>query len=75
MQGVVYTPNLTHSNVYYQRQLANYNLCIQEMGTDSPPTMCLWHDGIAHRGSIEVASCLLKWVETSFAPVVQAKGR
>ncbi|RXN09567.1 hypothetical protein ROHU_010985 [Labeo rohita] len=53
MQGVVYTPNLTHSNVYYQRQLANYNLCIQEMGTDNPPTMCLWHEGIAHRGSIE----------------------
>ncbi|XP_050964419.1 uncharacterized protein LOC127164494 [Labeo rohita] len=75
MQGVVYTPNLTHSNVYYQRQLANYNLCIQEMGTDNPPTMCLWHEGIAHRGSIEVASCLLKWVETSFAPLVHAKER
>ncbi|XP_052424869.1 uncharacterized protein LOC127968042 [Carassius gibelio] len=75
MQGVVYTPNLTHSNVYYQRQLANYNLCIQEMGTDKPPTMCLWHEGIAHRGSIEVASCLLKWAETSFAPLVQAKER
>lgn len=75
MQGVVYTPNLTHSNVYYQRPLANYNLCIQEMGTDNPPTMCLWHEGIAHRGSIEVASCLLKWAETSFAPLVQAKER
>ncbi|KAK7167173.1 hypothetical protein R3I94_001543 [Phoxinus phoxinus] len=75
MQGVVFTPNLTHSNVYYQRQLANYNLCIQEMGTDDPPTMWLWHESIAHRGSIEVASCLLKWAETSFAPLVQAKER
>ncbi|XP_051268350.1 uncharacterized protein LOC127370379 [Dicentrarchus labrax] len=73
MQGVVYTPNLTHSNVYYQRQLTNYNFCIQEMGTDDPPTMCLWHEGIAHRGSIEVASCLMKWAETSFAHLVQAK--
>ncbi|KAL1276934.1 hypothetical protein QQF64_023607 [Cirrhinus molitorella] len=45
------------------------------MGTDNPPTMCLWNEGIAHRGSIEVASCLLKWVETSFAPLVQAKER
>ena len=75
MQGVVYTPNLTHANVYYQRQLANYNFCIQEMGTGSPPTMCLWHEGIARRGSIEVASCLLKWAEASFAPLVQAKER
>ncbi|KAL2096951.1 hypothetical protein ACEWY4_001597 [Coilia grayii] len=75
MQGVVYTPNLTHSNVYYQRQLANYNLCIQEMGTDKPPTMCLWHEGIAHRGSVEVASCLLKWVQASFSPLVDAKER
>ncbi|XP_059424654.1 uncharacterized protein LOC132159083 [Carassius carassius] len=45
------------------------------MGIDKPPTMCLWHEGIARRGSIEVASCLLKWEETSFAPLVQAKER
>ena len=34
LQGVMYTPNLTHSNVYYQRQLSNFNFCIQELGKE-----------------------------------------
>lgn len=75
MQGVIYTPNLTHSNVYYQRQLANYNVCIQEMGTADSPTMFLWHEGVAHRGSIEVASCLLKWVQMKFSLLAKPKER
>ncbi|KAJ8365576.1 hypothetical protein SKAU_G00144070 [Synaphobranchus kaupii] len=37
--------------------------------------MCVWHEGIAHRGSVEVASCLMKWVQFSFAPLVKPKER
>nr|XP_014030419.1 unnamed protein product [Salmo salar]XP_014030420.1 unnamed protein product [Salmo salar] len=75
LQGVMYTPNLTHSNVYYQRQLSNFNLCIQELGKEDPAYMCVWHEGIAHRGSIEVASCILKWVKTKFTPLTKPEVR
>ncbi|XP_062866075.1 uncharacterized protein LOC134328780 [Trichomycterus rosablanca] len=75
LQGVIYTPNLTHSNIYYQRQLANCNLCIQELGTEEPATMCVWHEGIAHRGSVEVASCVYKWVQTNFTQLPISKER
>ncbi|CAB1354284.1 unnamed protein product [Coregonus sp. 'balchen'] len=43
LQGMMYTPNLTHFNINYQRQLSNYNLCVQELGTEEPATMCIWH--------------------------------
>ncbi|XP_055765634.1 uncharacterized protein LOC129841399 [Salvelinus fontinalis] len=71
----MYTPNLTHSNVYYQRHLSNLSLCIQELGKEDPAYMCVWHEGIAHRGSIEVASCILKWVKTKFTPLTKPEVR
>lgn len=59
MQQVIFTPTLTHSNMFYSRQLSNYNLCIH-MGDTGKSFMCTWHEGIAGRGGNEIASCLLK---------------
>ncbi|CAB1337788.1 unnamed protein product, partial [Coregonus sp. 'balchen'] len=73
LQGVMYTPSLSHTNIYYQRQLSNYNLSVQDLGTEEPETMCIWHEGVAHRGSLEVASCVLKWVQTKFTPLVKPR--
>ena len=35
--------------------------------------MCVWREGIAHRGSIDVASCVLKWVQTHFSTLTKPK--
>ena len=45
------------------------------MGTEDSPTMFLWDEGVAHRGSIEVASCLLKWVQMKFTILPRSKER
>lgn len=59
LQQVLFTPTLTHSTMFYSRQLSNYNLCIH-IGDNDDCYMCLWHEGIAGRGGNEVASCLFK---------------
>lgn len=59
MQQVIFTPTLTHSSMFYSRQLSNYNLCVH-VGDTGQSYMCLWHEGIAGRGGNEVSSCLLK---------------
>ena len=52
-------PTLTHSDVFYSRQLWVYNFgihdCVSERGY-----MYMWSELTAKRGSSEVASCLLK---------------
>ena len=52
-------PTLTHSDVFYSRQLWVYNFgihdCVSKRGC-----MYMWSELTAKRGSSEVASCLLK---------------
>ena len=56
------TPVLTTNVVFYKRQLWTYNLGIHN-GRNGTACMHTWHDGIASRGSNEVASCLLKHLQ------------
>lgn len=65
LQQVVFTPNLTHSDIYYQRQYSNYNFCIHNLGT-SQVTMNVWHETLAKRGSTEIASCILKYIVNNY---------
>lgn len=65
LQQVLFCPNLTHSSIFYQRQLSNYNFAIHDMGSNDV-TMCLWHECQAKRGSTEIASCILKYVVDRF---------
>ena len=51
-------PTLTHSSMFYLRQLWVYNFGIHECGTGSA-TMCIWNETIAGRGANEIISCLL----------------
>ncbi|KAJ4449889.1 hypothetical protein ANN_01295 [Periplaneta americana] len=62
MQQVLFSPMLTHSNVFYQRQFSTYNNCVSNAGSGQV-TMHLWHEGVADRGASEVAS-----LDTVFCP-------
>ena len=55
MQQVLFTPTLTHSNMFYNRQISNFNLCIH-VGDTCKSFMCLWHEDFPDRGGNEVAS-------------------
>ncbi|XP_041976930.1 uncharacterized protein LOC121731529 [Aricia agestis] len=61
LQQVLFVPTLTHSEMFYKRQLSCYNLCINvaDIGNSF---MCLWHEGICSRGGNEIASCLLTFI-------------
>lgn len=66
LQQVLFCPDLTHSSIFYQRQLSNYNFVIHNMGSNEV-TMCLWHECQAKRGSTEIASCIWKYVDGEFS--------
>lgn len=59
LEQVLSLPTLTHGQMYYLRQLSNYNLCVH-LGDNNTGYMFLWHEGISGRGGNEIASCMLK---------------
>ncbi|KAL4153058.1 hypothetical protein QTP88_000891 [Uroleucon formosanum] len=65
LQQVLFYPTLTHSNMFYQRQLSNYNFAIHNMGNNAV-SMHLWYECIAKRGSLEIASCILNFIESNY---------
>lgn len=68
LQQVLYCPTLTHSSIFYQRQLATYNYAVHDTAKNNA-TMMLWHEALAHRGSTEVASALLFYIWQRFEPL------
>lgn len=58
LKKVLSLPTLTHTNMYYLRQLSNFNLCTHFHNNIS--MMNLWHKGISGRGGNEVASCVFR---------------
>lgn len=59
LQKVFPLPKLTHSDMYYARQLSCYNFGIHVTDTSSG-IMCLWHEGQSSRGGNQMASCLFR---------------
>ena len=54
-------PTLTHTSMFYLRQLWVYNFGIH-LCSDESAFMCVWDESIAGRGSSEIASCLLEYL-------------
>jgi len=61
LEKVLFVPTLTHSQMYYSRQLSVYNLCLH-VGDRRKSYMCVWHEGVASRGANEICSSFLKVV-------------
>ncbi|KAJ8964388.1 hypothetical protein NQ314_004957 [Rhamnusium bicolor] len=59
LEQVMFVQTLTHSEMFYMRQLSCHNLSIN-FGDNKRFYMCFWHEGLAGRGGNEVASCLLR---------------
>ncbi|KAJ8721016.1 hypothetical protein PYW08_006481 [Mythimna loreyi] len=74
LQQVLFCPTLTHSSVFYQRQLSCYNLGINNVG-QRYSVMNLWNETIAKRGSAEIASCILKYILDNFKPLEENQER
>lgn len=49
MQQVLFCPTLSHSNIFYQRQLSVYSSCIHNIGKNKV-TMNVWDETVAKRG-------------------------
>nr|XP_022906720.1 uncharacterized protein LOC111418411 isoform X1 [Onthophagus taurus] len=56
------TPVLTCSKVYYLRQLWTYNFAVHDLANNQA-SMFMWHEGEASRGSQEIGSCLIRYVQ------------
>lgn len=65
LQKVFPLPKLSHSSMYYSRQLSTYNFGIH-IADISNAVMCIWHEGFAARGGNEMASCLLQAINEGF---------
>ncbi|CAH1113981.1 unnamed protein product [Psylliodes chrysocephalus] len=59
LEKVLFVPTLTHSDMYYMRQLSVYNFSVHIADTNEA-FMCIWNETEASRGSNEIMSCLLK---------------
>jgi len=63
LQQVLCCPKINVSALYYKRKLSTYDLTVYNLGDKS--VICyMWHEGIAGRGSCEIATCLSKYVQT-----------
>ncbi|XP_072384295.1 uncharacterized protein [Diabrotica undecimpunctata] len=63
LQKVMLLPKLTTGVVYYKRQLSCYNLGIHNF-ENNVGTMHVWDESTASRGSQEIGSCILKFINT-----------
>jgi hypothetical protein len=74
LQKVLFTPTLTHSSMFYKRQLSSYNMCLYN-GSDDTATMCTWSEVDGHRGVNEIGSCLLEEINANYGPLLDGQRR
>ena len=55
-------PRLNNQKAYYKTKIWLYNVCIFDLNRNQP-TCFLWDETRALKGSNEINSCLLKWIE------------
>ena len=62
LQQTFPTPRLTSGPAFYKRKLWTYNLGIHDCGSEKGH-MFIWSEDEAKRGSDEIGSCLIKFLE------------
>ena len=61
LQQTLPLPRLSTSVAYYQKKLWMYNLCIHDL-KKKKSEFFVWDEVVGGRGSSDIASCILKWV-------------
>ncbi|KAK4323231.1 hypothetical protein Pmani_006062 [Petrolisthes manimaculis] len=61
------TPRLTTNVAYYKRKIWTYNFGIHDLTGAARPLLYVWNEAVAKRGSCEIASCLVHYIE-NFIP-------
>ena len=62
LEEVLMTPKCQDSSMYYRRELCTYNLTVYDLGTKDG--FCyVWHEGMASRGSCEIATCVFMYLK------------
>ncbi|XP_066987766.1 uncharacterized protein [Macrobrachium rosenbergii] len=62
LQQTLPTPKLAHGAAYYLRKLWTFNFCVTNMRSNVS-TMFVWDEVTGKRGSNDIASCLLKYLD------------
>lgn len=62
LQRALPLPSLSTSTAFYKRKVYLYNLCIYDE-VRGKAFHYVWHEGVASRGSQEIASCIFKHFE------------
>lgn len=76
LQQVLFTPTLTHSDMFYSRQYSTYNFAVHNVSQNQNiANMYLWHESIAKRGAKEIGSCILKFITENMTPLPSNEDR
>ena len=64
LQQTLPCPRLSVGSAYYKRKIWLYNFCVHDIsdGETGESYMYVWEENVAARGSVEIASCLIKWL-------------
>lgn len=68
LQKVLFSPTLTHQDMYYMRQFSSYNLCIYN-GEEDQGYMYFWNESEAKRGVNEMGSAFLHYIKSKYTPL------
>ena len=70
LQQALPTPKVTAGIAFYKRKLWTFNFCIYDL-KNGRGYMHVWDEVTAKRGSIEICSCIYKFVTTEVPPTVK----
>ena len=63
LQQTLVTPRISTNEAYYKRKIWTYNFGIHDLTRGIHPVMYVWNEAVAKRGSCEIGSCLMHFVE------------
>lgn len=63
----MFVPTLVHSEMFYRRHMSCYNFCLH-LSNNNQSYMCMRDESLGGRGGNEMASCIMKFINTAELP-------
>ena len=64
LQQTLATPRLATNVAFYKRKMWTYDFCVHDLTSKITPALYVWNETVAKRGSCEIGSCLIHYIET-----------